>query len=77
METDMKVKDEYLYNAISIARLVNRITRELNAAEFDVECPDITAEEKAETILKINHLRSNLNSFEMMMDLGERYEVDF
>jgi len=73
----MKVKDAYLYNAVSIARLVNRITNELNAAEFDVECPDITPEEKAATVLKINKLRSNLKSFEMMMGLGERFETDF
>ena len=77
MEIDMKVKDAYLYNAVSIARLVNKITRELNAAEFEAEAPDLSEEERAEARQKIKYLSSNLRSFEMMMDLGERYETDF
>jgi hypothetical protein len=73
----MKVKDAYLYNAVSIARLVNKITRELNAVEFEAEAPDLSDEERAEARQKIKYLSSNLRSFEMMMDLGERYETDF
>jgi len=77
MEIKMKVKDAYLYNAVSIARLVNRITRELNAAEFEAEAPDLSEEERAEARQKVKYLSSNLRSFEIMMDLGERYETDF
>jgi len=77
MEIDMKVKDTYLYNAVSIARLVNRITQELNASEFDLEAPDLEEEDRAMLKTKIKHLKSNLASCEMMMNLGERYEVDF
>ena len=77
MEIKMKVKDAYLYTAVSIARLVNRITRELNAAEFEAEAPDLSEEERAEARQKVKYLSSNLRSFEIMMDLGERYETDF